>query len=96
MFEQAPGLGVHSKKLFKQRFELKYFMANEKTMDLIQYQQHTHKPMERAINVIFSQVNTVNNQLPDLHRLSIIRLYLIKSYKGRCHALGKPVRGQRT
>jgi hypothetical protein len=25
-----------------------------------------------------------------------MRMYLIKSYKGRCHAIGKPVKGQRT
>ena len=31
-----------------------------------------------------------------MHRLNIIRLYLIKSYRGRCHALGKPTNGQRT
>ena len=32
----------------------------------------------------------------DLKRLNIIRLYLIKSYRGKCHALGKPTKGQRT
>lgn len=26
----------------------------------------------------------------------MLKLYLIRSYKGKCHALGKPVRGQRT
>ena len=41
-------------------------------------------------------LNTVNNRLDDLYKLNIIRLYLIKSYRGRAHALGKPVRGQRT
>ena len=25
-----------------------------------------------------------------------MRLFLTKSYRGRCHALGKPVKGQRT
>ena len=28
--------------------------------------------------------------------LNIIRLYLIKSYRGKAHAIGKPVKGQRT
>ena len=45
---------------------------------------------------MFSQMHSVNNQLPELKRANAIRLYLIKSFKGRCHALGKPVRGQRT
>jgi len=31
-----------------------------------------------------------------LVNLNILKKYLIKSYKGKCHALGKPVRGQRT
>ena len=26
----------------------------------------------------------------------MLRAYLIRSYKGKCHALGKPVNGQRT
>ena len=60
------------------------------------HQLEKHKPLLHPINVILSQVNSVNNILPDVHRLKIIRLYLIKTYKGRCHALGKPVRGQRT
>ena len=48
------------------------------------------------LNIIFSQINSVNNQITELKRLNILKLYLIRSYKGKCHALGKPVRGQRT
>ena len=29
-------------------------------------------------------------------KYNLIRLYLIKSFRGRCQALGKPSRGQRT
>jgi ribosomal protein S13 len=36
------------------------------------------------------------NQITDLKKLNIIRLYLIKSYRGKAHAIGKPVKGQRT
>ena len=36
------------------------------------------------------------NWVAHLKKLHIIRKYLIKSYSGYCHALGKPVRGQRT
>ena len=96
LFENAPGLGEKSKKLFIKRFELKYFNQFNKTVDLIDYQRTNHKPLDRPINILFSQINTVNNRIRDLHRLTVIRLYLIKSYRGRCHALGKPVRGQRT
>lgn len=38
----------------------------------------------------------MNNTVKSLSYLNIVRLYLIKSYKGYCHALGKPVNGQRT
>merc|ERR1712170_292972 len=48
------------------------------------------------MNIIFSQINSVNNQLSELKRLNTLRLFLTRSYKGKCHALGKPVRGQRT
>lgn len=48
------------------------------------------------LNIIFSQVNSVNNQVPELKRLSVLKGFLIRSYKGKCHALGKPVKGQRT
>ena len=96
IFEQAPGLGPHSKNLFIKRFELTHFRNTNKYEDLVEYQHRTSKPMERAINILFSQINSVNNQLPEVHRLAIIRLYLIKSYRGRSHAIGKPVRGQRT
>ena len=96
LFENAPGLGYKSKRLFTKRFELKYFHKHNKTTDLVDYQRVYSKPLDKPINILFSQINTVNNRLPDVHRLAIIRLYLIKSYRGRCHALGKPVRGQRT
>lgn len=96
LFENAPGLGPRTQKLFISRFELGYATKNYKTTDLVDYQRTNHRPLDRPINIIFSQMHTVNNQINDLHKLAIIRLYLIKSYKGRCHALGKPVRGQRT
>ena len=96
LFENAPGLGKRSKHLFIQRFELEHFRRFKKTTDLVDYQKSNYKPLDRPINILFSQINTVNSRIQDLHRLAIIRLYLIKSYRGRCHALGKPVRGQRT
>jgi ribosomal protein S13 len=55
-----------------------------------------HKVIVQPLNIMFSQIHTVNHRVFDLKKLNIIRLYLIKSYRGRSHALGKPVRGQRT
>ena len=83
------------KKKLISRFEL----TNEvKTGDFLvnNLPNNTKTSLLRPLNIIFSQVNTVNNRPLDVIKLSIIRSYLIKSYRGRCHALGKPVRGQRT
>ena len=96
LFENTPGLGPKTKKLFIRRFELKYANKFLPTVDLVTYQKTNNKPLDRPINILFSQLHTVNSRINELHKLSIIRLYLIKSYRGRCHALGKPVRGQRT
>ena len=96
LFENTPGLGTKTKRLFIRRFELGYASTQYKTVDLVDYQRTNHKPLDRPINILFSQLHTVNNQINELHKLAVIRLYLVKSYRGRCHALGKPVRGQRT
>ena len=96
LISQTPGLGLKFKDLLSARFELDYFLQNRPKELLTDYQDTNHTPLEKPINVLLSQINSVNHQRPELHRLNVIRLYLIKSYKGRCHALGKPVRGQRT
>lgn len=91
----TPGLGSKFNMRLVQRFELTD-VVHQKDLVLDDYQTQTNRVITIPLNVIYSQVNTVNNRRPDLYRLNIIRLYLIKSYRGRCHALGKPVRGQRT
>ena len=95
LFLNLPGLGKSFRKLLISRFELTYFLKLSNQM-VTDYQSSTKKTLLQPLNVIFSQVNTVNNRVNDLQNLNIIRLYLIKSYRGRSHALGKPVRGQRT
>jgi len=50
----------------------------------------------KIINIYFSQMTSINATLTELFRFSLIRLYLIKSFRGRAQALGKPCRGQRT
>ena len=62
----------------------------------LDYENETSRVILKPLNILLSQVHTVNNQYTDLLRLIIMRLYLIRSYRGRCHAIGKPVRGQRT
>jgi ribosomal protein S13 len=91
----TPGLANKTKKLLNQRFELNLLMSDTKKL-LPTYENETSKIIIKPLNVFLSQINTVNNQYTDLLRLIIMRMYLVKSYRGRCHAIGKPVKGQRT
>jgi ribosomal protein S13 len=50
----------------------------------------------KIFNMYLSQLTSINNNIFELLKYNLIRLYLIKTFRGRCHALGKPVRGQRT
>jgi ribosomal protein S13 len=88
----TPGLASKTKKLLNQRFELNLLLPDTKKL-LPTYESETSKIIIKPLNVFLSQINTVNNQYTDLLRLIIMRMYLIKSYKGRCHAIGKPVKG---
>ena len=87
--------GLNKNFYFKllQRFELTRLQPNQL---LKNYEIASFKNIINPLNIIFSQIHTVNNQMYDLNRLIIIRMYLIRSYRGRCHAIGKPVKGQRT
>lgn len=49
-----------------------------------------------SLNRIFSKMNSIYSQVVELNRLNIIRLFLIKSFRGKAQAFGKPSRGQRT
>ena len=95
LISQTPSLGRHFKHRTVQRFETTKLLRNQATL-LSDFQQNTHRVINLPLNIIYSQVHSVNHSYPDLYRLNIIRLYLIKTHRGKCHALGKPVRGQRT
>lgn len=95
LMERTPGLGKKFFTRFTQRFESTVY-RRKKTINVQDYQALTHRKILIPLNVIYSQVSSVNSTVTELKRLNIIRLYLIKSYRGRCHAIGKPVRGQRT
>ena len=53
-------------------------------------------PLLKPLNIMLSQFLSVNNSTAQLKRLKILKQFLLKTYKGRSHSLGKPVRGQRT
>ena len=87
-----------SRTFFKQlirRFELT-FIREKPSLSLEEYSLLSSKALISPLNIILSQVSSVNTTPNFLKKFNIIRLYLIKSYRGRSHALGKPVRGQRT
>lgn len=90
-FEDNIGLSDKSKEKLIKRFELNFLLYdNEKTF--------THISLDRRkiINMYLSQLTSINNNIFELIKYNLIRLYLIKTFRGRCHALGKPSRGQRT
>jgi ribosomal protein S13 len=77
------------------RFEIKNHVSN-KSMLISDIETKFNLSIIDSLNLTFSQVNSVNNSIEELKKFNILRLYLIKSHRGKCHALGKPVRGQRT
>ncbi len=91
----TPGLSHQTRKVLNERFELTLLLPIH-TRLLPLYETETSKIIIKPLNIFLSQVHTVNSQYTDLLRLIIMRMYLTRSYRGRCHAIGKPVRGQRT
>lgn len=57
---------------------------------------HYPKTMHSTLNKLFSKISSINSPISEVARYNIIRLYLIRSYRGRAQALGKPSHGQRT
>jgi ribosomal protein S13 len=91
------GVNHKFKILLTKRLEFSTFLYfTSKTTYLRNYLIFYSKNVTKTINIIFSQINNVNSSLIELKKLNILRKYLVKSYKGYCHVIGKPVRGQRT
>lgn len=95
IFTCTEGLSTYNKIMLLKRIELSNSIVINSTF-LVDFKDRYKKDLVGFLNKYYSQVNSVNAQLYNLKKLNIIRLYLIKSYRGRCHALGKPVKGQRT
>ena len=93
LLDQTPGLSSKFRNLLHQRFELTSLV---KTDLLPSYEATSFKIIIKPLNIILSQIHTVNNKYHDIHSMIIMRLYLTRTYRGKCHAIGKPVRGQRT
>ena len=88
---QIKGFNYFNKLKIIKRFELTYLYYNPKgTL------QNMDKESRRTLNRIFSQMGSINFQVTELNRLNVIRLFLIKTFRGKAQAFGKPSRGQRT
>lgn len=90
-FGEKTGLGDKAASAFVKRFEMSEF-AFKKDKSLITLSLDERK----VINMQLSRIASINNSAFDLIRYNLLRLYLIRAFRGRCHALGKPSRGQRT
>jgi len=54
------------------------------------------KNKKKLLNIYISQITCLGYKMTNLVKYNVIRLYLIKSMRGRSQMLGKPSRGQRT
>merc|ERR1712078_15633 len=85
------GIGIKSTYYLIQRFELIKSIFNY-NQTLTFFPSNTSK----FINILLSKLTNINNAISELQTLTVLRLYLLKTYQGKSHMLGKPVRGQRT
>lgn len=95
MFYLTPGLGKRFKLGITNRLEL-INSVKVNTTNLKNFKSIHRVEIINFLNYYYSQVNSVNNVLYEVKKLNVIRFYLIKSYRGKCHSIGKPVNGQRT
>jgi len=91
VFRSTGGFSHAMKKLLIARFELYNAKLNPD-----QPLTALSAALPMSLNILFSQITSVNNSALELTYYNLLRLYLIKTTRGRSHALGKPSRGQRT
>lgn len=90
-FYELKGFNNKAKKLFIKRFDFTIFLYKKnKTFNMLPLDQR------KIINMYISQIMNINNSIIELHRYNVLRLYLIKTFRGRAQAMGKPCHGQRT
>lgn len=93
-FFDKPGLNKFSINLFSKRFEVAHLLLLKNSQIL--FSDAFSLNQRKAINVFLSKIISINNNIFELKKLNQIRKYLIRTYRGRRLALGKPSRGQRT
>lgn len=85
------GLGSSFQSYLLARFEMIKLIFNA-NKSLLFY----NLDILKLINITLSKMTSINYPISELQMLTILRLYLIKTFQGKSHMLGKPVRGQRT
>jgi len=93
-FDDKPGLRTKAIKTFTKRFELRHLLFL-KNKDKI-FSTELTLDRRKIINMYLAKIIGINNNIFEMLKFNLLRLYLIKTFRGRCHALGKPSRGQRT
>jgi ribosomal protein S13 len=95
---RAPGLGRYTRSKLVDRYELDYFLQCEPGLNLLNFQEQGSEPKEflQSLNKMMSEISSVNELRHMKHERALRKLYLLRTYRGRCHAQGKPTRGQRT
>ena len=89
--QHVKGIGFFTKYHIIKRFELHNLYYNPKaTLGLMIDEERL------SLNRLFSKMGSIYFQLTEINRLNIIRLFLIKSFRGKAQAFGKPSHGQRT
>jgi ribosomal protein S13 len=91
LLAEFKGLKNNSIFLFLKRFELGYYKY-KLNKNLLNFQLDQRK----IINMYLSQMTSVNHEIGTMIKYNLIRLYLIKTFRGKAMALGKPSKGQRT
>jgi ribosomal protein S13 len=92
MFTRLPGFSLKTQTLFIRRFEILNLIRKNKTFSFLEFE----KTQRKIINTFISKILNSSSNIYDMVRYNLIRLYLIKTFRGRCQMLGKPSRGQRT
>jgi ribosomal protein S13 len=94
MFDNLAGFGKKTRLNYIKRFESGFFIKNSLRRNYSFVNLSGDR--KKIINMYVSQLINTNNDIYNLTKLNLVRLYLIKTFRGRAQMLGKPSRGQRT
>jgi ribosomal protein S13 len=88
---EVGGFGHRTRVKFVKRFELTTLYHDHLgSLDALDEENR------EIMNKILSKMTSINHQIADVENFNLLRLYLIKSFRGKAQAIGKPSHGQRT